>query len=145
MPSAGVRAAPYYSFCVNIVWLYVPQPIRDDWGCADVHMIFLPRIMFRRAARWSRRWICLGIRREEKSVWESRAPLSPAHVGILGAELGVPVVVQPSKTRVFSDREYLAVCGDPRDRQTDRHGFGQWRRRGPSWRRIFPAAVSLWG
>lgn len=51
----------------------------------------------------------MGIRREDKSVWESRAPLSPSQVGALKNDLGVSVVVQPSKTRVFTDNEYLMV------------------------------------
>lgn len=106
-------------------------------GGADIHlmgtMMIFPPIMFRRAVKSSsRRWICLGIRREEKSVWESRAPLSPAHVGILRADFGISVVVQPSTTRVFSDREYLAVGGDPGNRRMDRHGFERLCRRGPS-------------
>ncbi len=47
----------------------------------------------------------LGIRREDKSVWERRVPLTPDHVRRLVKD-GVPVVVQPSKTRVFPDEAY---------------------------------------
>lgn len=62
--------------------------------------------------RWmlvSRRWITFGIRREEKSVWESRAPLSPRQVSQLRDKHGVQFVIQPSTTRVYADREYQAV------------------------------------
>jgi len=47
----------------------------------------------------------LGIRREGKSKWERRAPLTPHQVGMLVGE-GISVVVQPSPHRVFSDEEY---------------------------------------
>jgi alpha-aminoadipic semialdehyde synthase len=48
----------------------------------------------------------LGIRREDKSRWERRAPLAPEHVKALREEHGVAVVVQPSPLRVFTDEEY---------------------------------------
>ena len=50
-------------------------------------------------------WI--GIRREDKSVWERRAPLTPAHLqDILQTHKDIYFVVQPSQKRVFSDYEY---------------------------------------
>lgn len=52
--------------------------------------------------------ISIGIRREDKSVWERRVPLVPAHVRELVAQ-GLTVVVQPSERRVFTDDEYRAV------------------------------------
>ncbi len=48
----------------------------------------------------------LGIRREDKSPWERRAPLAPEHVRELVAESGVKIVVQPSPIRIFKDDEY---------------------------------------
>ena len=48
----------------------------------------------------------LGIRREDKSQWERRAPLAPVHVKALLEEHGLRTVIQPSKIRVFSDDEY---------------------------------------
>jgi saccharopine dehydrogenase (NAD+, L-lysine-forming) len=50
----------------------------------------------------------VGIRREDKSVWERRVPLSPDHVRSLSAA-GIEFVVQPSKTRVFVDDEFRAA------------------------------------
>jgi saccharopine dehydrogenase (NAD+, L-lysine-forming) len=47
----------------------------------------------------------LSIRREDKSVWERRAPLTPDHVRQL-VQGGVPVVVQPSEIRTFPDKAY---------------------------------------
>lgn len=51
---------------------------------------------------------CVGIRREDKSVWERRAPVIPDHVHVL-RETGVEVLVQPSKQRVFTEKEYSAA------------------------------------
>ncbi len=48
----------------------------------------------------------LGIRREDKSKWERRAPLAPEHVRELREREGVTTVVQPSDIRVFADDEY---------------------------------------
>ena len=42
----------------------------------------------------------VAIRREDNSVWERRAPLSPAQVGRLVRE-GVKVMVQPSNRRAY--------------------------------------------
>jgi alpha-aminoadipic semialdehyde synthase len=49
--------------------------------------------------------LTLGIRREDKNVWERRVPLTPDHVRRL-VEDGVPVVLQPSEIRAFSDDAY---------------------------------------
>lgn len=49
----------------------------------------------------------LGIRREDKSRWERRAPLAPEHVRALREEHGIVTVVQPSNIRVFTDDEYM--------------------------------------
>jgi len=42
----------------------------------------------------------LALRREDNSVWERRAPLSPSHVQQL-VKAGVRVIVQPSNRRAF--------------------------------------------
>ena len=47
----------------------------------------------------------IGIRREDKSVWERRAPLVPTDVERLVAA-GNEVLVQPSEIRAFADEEY---------------------------------------
>ena len=48
---------------------------------------------------------CVGLLRESYSKWERRAPLCPSHVRELVND-GISVVVQPSKSRVFSDKEF---------------------------------------
>ncbi len=50
----------------------------------------------------------IGIRREDKSRWEARAPLTPADVQAL-VEAGVPVQVQTSPVRRFRDEDYRAA------------------------------------
>jgi saccharopine dehydrogenase (NAD+, L-lysine-forming) len=50
----------------------------------------------------------VGIRREDKHVWEGRAPLTPAGVAELTAA-GLTVAVQPSQQRVYADAEYEAA------------------------------------
>jgi alpha-aminoadipic semialdehyde synthase len=55
------------------------------------------------------RWLNIGIRREDKSVWEARAPLAPEQVKVLQEHLGVKFIVQPSHTRIFSDADYGRV------------------------------------
>jgi saccharopine dehydrogenase (NAD+, L-lysine-forming) len=61
----------------------------------------------------------LGIRREDKSNWEGRAPLVPDDVKRLKDEHGVRVCVQRSPNRVFSEDQYQAagavVADDLRD------------------------------
>jgi len=47
----------------------------------------------------------LGIRREDKNVWERRVPLTPEHVRQLVQD-GVAVTIQPSEIRAFSDEAY---------------------------------------
>jgi len=48
----------------------------------------------------------VGIRREDKSPFERRAPLVPAHVRRVREELGLAMTVQPSPIRVFTNQEY---------------------------------------
>lgn len=46
----------------------------------------------------------IGIRREDKSVWERRTPLIPKDVkAILEKHKHLKIKVQPSKKRIFSD------------------------------------------
>lgn len=48
----------------------------------------------------------IGIRREDKSIWERRAPITPGDVRRLITERGLEVHVQSSATRVFADEMY---------------------------------------
>lgn len=48
---------------------------------------------------------CLGMRREEQSVWERRAPLAPQHVKML-VKRGCRVLVQPSNRRAYPMQAY---------------------------------------
>ena len=50
----------------------------------------------------------IGIRREDKSPWETRSPLVPHHVADLVAQR-IPITVQRSKQRVFTDEELGAA------------------------------------
>lgn len=50
----------------------------------------------------------IGIRAEDDSAWERRAPLTPRHVEAL-LQQGIDVIVQESKTRCFSNEEYREV------------------------------------
>jgi alpha-aminoadipic semialdehyde synthase len=61
----------------------------------------------------------IGIRREDKTKWEARAPLIPQHAGELVRAHDVPVTVQKSPQRVFAAEEYSAagvtIADDLRD------------------------------
>lgn len=48
----------------------------------------------------------LGMRREDKNRWERRVTIIPKHVQELKRKHGIETHIQPSKIRVFSDREY---------------------------------------
>ena len=48
----------------------------------------------------------IGIRREDKSPWERRVPLTPSHVGRLIADHGIKIYIQPSTQRAFPDRAF---------------------------------------
>ncbi len=50
--------------------------------------------------------VCIGIRREDKNIWERRVPIIPEHVRQLQEERGIEVWVQPSEIRVFRDEEF---------------------------------------
>jgi alpha-aminoadipic semialdehyde synthase len=49
--------------------------------------------------------VCIGIRHEDKSIYERRVPLVPEHVTAL-IESGIEVIVEPSGTRIFTADEY---------------------------------------
>lgn len=51
----------------------------------------------------------IGLRREDKSRWERRAPLTPDAVKKLIQETGTKVYVQSSTKRIFSDKAYSDV------------------------------------
>lgn len=51
----------------------------------------------------------IAIRREDKSRWERRAPLTPDAVERLIKDTGTKVYVQPSTKRVFKDEKYSKV------------------------------------
>ncbi|MBC8278258.1 MAG: hypothetical protein H8E46_08510 [FCB group bacterium] len=48
----------------------------------------------------------IGIRREDKSKWERRVPLTPEAVKEIVAQ-GIEVYIQPSPIRIYSDQEYI--------------------------------------
>jgi alpha-aminoadipic semialdehyde synthase len=49
----------------------------------------------------------IGVRRETKSPWEHRTPVTPELARRLATEHGIEVLVQPSPRRVFHDKEYV--------------------------------------
>ncbi len=51
----------------------------------------------------------IGIRREDKNIWERRVPLIPRHVEILKKEHDIQTRLQPFPARAFSDDEYKAI------------------------------------
>ena len=48
----------------------------------------------------------IGIRLEDKNIWEKRAPIIPKHVKELISEESLDFIVQSSKIRTFSDKKY---------------------------------------
>ncbi|HPZ08087.1 MAG TPA: bifunctional lysine ketoglutarate reductase /saccharopine dehydrogenase family protein [Candidatus Eremiobacteraeota bacterium] len=50
--------------------------------------------------------IFIGIRREDKNIWESRTPLTPEQIKELSKDEHIGFIVQKSKTRAYSDNEY---------------------------------------
>lgn len=61
----------------------------------------------------------IGIRREDKNVWECRSPLIPEQVGQLIGEHGLSFIVQHSGIRTFSDEEFREVGADVREDISD--------------------------
>jgi alpha-aminoadipic semialdehyde synthase len=52
---------------------------------------------------------CIGVRREEKSQWERRVPITPTFARELHQQHDIPVVVQPSPHRAFTAAEFEAA------------------------------------
>ena len=50
--------------------------------------------------------IRIGIRREDKNLWEKRTPIIPAHAGELINRHSIEVFLQSSSIRVFKDEDY---------------------------------------
>lgn len=50
--------------------------------------------------------VLIGIRREDKNIWERRIPLVPDDLKELQKNHGIETYVQPSKIRAFSDEDY---------------------------------------
>ncbi len=57
----------------------------------------------------------IGIRREDKNIWERRVPLIPGDAKELIGRYGIRVVVQPSDNRAFSDDLYQNAGCDIRE------------------------------
>ncbi|MBN1540618.1 hypothetical protein JW992_00610 [candidate division KSB1 bacterium] len=51
----------------------------------------------------------IGIRREDKNIWERRVPLSPTHIKKLRDRFGIVARIQPFPERAFSDEEFRAA------------------------------------
>ncbi len=51
----------------------------------------------------------IGIRREDKNIWEGRVPLIPTDIKELMRQHTLEFSIQPSKIRAFNDEEYQAV------------------------------------
>lgn len=54
----------------------------------------------------------VGIRREDKNVWERRVPLVPQDVAILSRDQGVEFRVQPSERRIIPDDAFARAGAD---------------------------------
>ena len=51
----------------------------------------------------------IGIRREDKNIWERRVPLIPEHLAKLKKEFGIDTIIQPFPRRAFLDSEFTNV------------------------------------
>ncbi|MDP6155729.1 MAG: hypothetical protein QGH39_05010 [Candidatus Thermoplasmatota archaeon] len=51
----------------------------------------------------------IGIRREDKSIWEKRVPLVPHDVKNLIKKHGISFIVQPATNRAYLDGEYASI------------------------------------
>ncbi|MFC2038060.1 bifunctional lysine ketoglutarate reductase /saccharopine dehydrogenase family protein [Chloroflexota bacterium] len=52
----------------------------------------------------------VGVRREDKSKWERRVPVTPQDAAALQREHGIRVMVQPSEIRAFTDAEFAGAA-----------------------------------
>jgi len=51
----------------------------------------------------------IGIRKEDKNIWERRVPLIPVHVQELKEKFNIETIVEPFERRAFSDSEYISA------------------------------------
>lgn len=51
----------------------------------------------------------LGIRAEDKNIWEKRVPLVPEHLDVILRNNSFPVYVESPSVRLFSDRDYEKI------------------------------------
>lgn len=51
----------------------------------------------------------IGIRREDKNIWERRVPLIPEHLEKLKSDFGIDTIIQPFERRAFLQKEFTDV------------------------------------
>lgn len=51
----------------------------------------------------------IGIRREDKNMWERRVPIIPEHMREIAENHGIEFIVQPSGIRIFANNEYAGA------------------------------------
>ncbi len=51
----------------------------------------------------------IGIRREDKNIWERRVPLIPEHLKKIKDEHGIDTIIQPFERRAFLENEFTEV------------------------------------
>lgn len=51
----------------------------------------------------------IGIRREDKNIWERRVPLIPEHLEKLKNDFGIDTIIQPFERRAFLENEFTDV------------------------------------
>jgi len=61
----------------------------------------------------------IGIRREDKNIWERRVPLIPEHLNKLKTEFGIESLVQPFERRAFAADEFIASGSEIKENLTD--------------------------
>lgn len=61
----------------------------------------------------------IGIRLEDKNIWETRTPLIPEHLKILISEESLRFIVQKSPIRIFKDQEYENIGAEVLSELTD--------------------------
>ena len=57
----------------------------------------------------------IGIRREDKSIWERRVPVVPRDVHKMKRQHDIEMLVQPSEIRAFSDEEFVLAGATVRE------------------------------
>lgn len=61
----------------------------------------------------------IGIRREDKNIWERRVPLTPNQIRRLIKEFGIKFVVQSSAIRAYSDEDFRQAGAEVREEISD--------------------------